>query len=130
MEQDSRTRRQIGTFGLTEGTIQLGIGSSMMARISDNRFMFQHSSGWQTWEGGYQEIHPQDMGSTGPENEGGEPGPDALDEEGGEVVNTTIPEGGETGEPGILGDDDEGEIASLLRKKKRKLKCWGMMRRR
>jgi hypothetical protein len=65
-EQDSRTRRQIGTFGL----------------------------------------------ATGPENEGGEPGPDALDEEEREVVIATIHEGGKTGEADIMGDDDEGEIAS------------------
>jgi hypothetical protein len=99
-EQDSRNRRPIGSFGLAEGTIQLGIGSSMMARIRDNRLMFRHSSGWQTWEGGHQVIHPKDMGSTSSESEEGELGQDALNEE-----------------------EEE-------REKKKNLTYWGMMMRR
>jgi hypothetical protein len=120
VEQDSRTRRQIGTFGLADGTIHFGIGSSMMARIRDNRLMFRHSAGWQTWEGGYQEIHTRNMGSTGTENEGGEPGQDGL-EEGGEVVEAMIHEGEiinseslgkKGGETEALGDKEEEEIVS------------------
>jgi hypothetical protein len=111
VEQDSRNWRPIGSFGLAPGTIQLGISSSMMVRIKDDKLMFRHSSGWQIWKGGYQGVLPQDPGSTSSDSEEEESGQDALDEEEEEIVNPITPEGEEE-EPDLLGYDDEEEIVS------------------
>ena len=81
VEQDPRNRRPIGSFGLAPGTLQLGIGSSMMVQIRDNQLMFKHSSGWQVWEGGYQVVPLQDPCSTSSESEGEGSEQDTLDEE-------------------------------------------------